>query len=85
MFEKWTQLTKMKANLIGAGDMLCPDFKPLTTKEIRQHARLHHLNGISPSPNMEHTFLPARANAENVNDLVNQCIPNGVRRHEHFK
>ena len=30
MFEKWTQWTNVKAILMGAGDVLCPDFKPST-------------------------------------------------------
>ena len=42
------------------------------------------MNGIAPSPNMEHEFLPLTANAANGNDLVNQCMPNGVRR-KNFK
>ena len=75
----------MKAIIVDAGDALCPDFKPFTTKEIRQNVGLHHLNKISPSPNMKHKFLPAIVNAANGNDLVSQFMPNGVRRHKHFK
>ena len=85
MFQKWTQWTNMKAILMGAGDVLYPDFKPFTTKEIGQHVGLCHLNGIAPSPNIELKFLPTNANAANGNDIVNQCMPNGNRRHKHFK
>ena len=70
---------------MGTRDILHPYFKILTTKKIRQHAWLYYLNGIAPSPNMWHNFFLAKSDAENSNDLVNQCMPNGVRRHEYFK
>ena len=34
---------------------------------------------------MEYDFLPATENAANCNDLVNQHMSNGVRRHKHLK
>ena len=85
MFEKWTKWTNAKEILTGAGNVLHPDFKPLTTKEIRQHTGLRNLNGIAPSPSVEHEFLPVIKNAANRNDLANQCMPNGIRLRNHLK
>ena len=39
----------------------------------------------APYPSMECEFISDAVNADNGNDIANQCIPNGFRRHEHFK
>ena len=78
------QWTNMKALLANAGSEDCyKDFKPFTVKEIQQQLGLYILNGISPSPTMDCKFDVD--DEANFNHFVHSNMPNGLRRHRHFK
>ena len=81
-----TKFTNAKALLAGAGDTMYPDWKPFTTKEIKQHLGLYMLHGLSPSPRVEYKFQPQRVDPVHGNDFVHSSFgPNAARRHKHFK
>ena len=81
---EWQQWTNMKALLASAGTDDCyKDFKPFTVKEIQQQLGLYILNGLSPSPTMDLKF--DTDDEANFNHFVHSNMPNGLRRHRHFK
>ena len=85
-FEKIPRWTNHKATLAGAGESTYKDFKPFTTREIRQHFGIYVLHGIQPSMRVEYKFRSQRQDPVSGNDFVNRSFgPNAERRHKHFK
>ena len=85
-FEKITRWTNHKAILAGAGETTYKDFKPFTTREIRQHFGIYVLHGIQPSMRVEYKFRSQRQDPVSGNDFVNRSFgANAERRHKHFK
>jgi hypothetical protein len=83
LFAKWTNL---KATLAGAGGTMYQDWKPFSAEEIRQHLGLYILNGLSPSPRVEHKFRPQRDDVVHGSDFVYRAFGGGAeRRHRQFK
>ena len=77
--------TNAKATAVGAGETVYRDFKPFTLLEIRQFIALYLFNGLAPKPQIELMFQNQARNPIFGNDLIARTIPNGVRRHRHFK
>jgi len=85
-FEKLTRWTNHKAIIAGAGSTTYLDYKPFTTREIRQHFGIYILNGIQLSPRVEYKFKSQRQDPISGNNFCHAAFgPGAERRHKHFK
>ena len=85
-FENITRWMNNKAILSVAGSTTYLDYKPLTSRETRQHFGIYVLNGIQLSPRVEYKFRSQRQDPVSGNDFVFASFgPNAERRHKHFK
>ena len=78
----------MKATLVGAGEggYCYYDWKPFSTRELRQHFSIYLFNGLDPSPRVEQKFKPQSQNPVHGNDFIYHTFgPNAERCHCHFK
>ena len=86
--DTWTSYTNIKAMRDNAGQRgkPYPDYKPFTTRELRQHIGVYIQNGISPSPNINKKFKSQNQESANGNDFIFRSLgPNASRRHRHFQ
>mmetsp|Transcript_11360 Transcript_11360/g.16534 ORF Transcript_11360/g.16534 Transcript_11360/m.16534 type:complete len:156 (+) Transcript_11360:872-1339(+) len=60
LIEEWCTFTNLKAVLGNAGDGGCKynNFEPFTVCEIQKILGVYILNGLSPSPQVEHKLKP---------------------------
>ena len=74
--------------MVGAGEggSCYHEYKPFSSRELRQHLSLYIFNGLSPFPRVENKFKPQIKDPVHGNDFIYHSLgPNAERRHRHFK